>query len=114
MARYQQQTKTRTLREDTVKAPDVMPPAHRVCLVALVDACIHAGIACYVGTWTRSGRLKLKFYTGDEVLESFLDGQDNPEQWLADTGKHFLSPGLLAEVLERVAGRRAERPAKPS
>lgn len=103
MARYQQQTKTRSLREDTVKAPDVMPPAHRVCLVALVDACVHAGIAVYVGSWSRAGRLKLKFYTGDEVLESFLDSGDTPVEWLKQTGQAFLSPGLLAEVLKRVA-----------
>lgn len=109
MARYQQQAKTRTLREDTVKAPDVMPPAHRVCLIALVDACIHAGIATYVGTWTRAGRLKLKFYTGDEVLESYLDVSDNPETWVSETGKHFLSPGLLAEVLERLGSGRSTR-----
>lgn len=102
MARYQQQTKTRALREDKVKAPDVMPPTHRVCLVALVDACLHAGIAAYVGTWTRSGRVKLKFYTGDEVLESFMDVGDNPVEWLKETGAAFLSPGLLAEVLKRV------------
>lgn len=109
MARYQSQTKTRSLREDTVKAPDVMPPAHRVCLVALVDACIHAGVAVYVGSWARSGRLKLKFYTGDEVLESFMDSTDNPEEWLSATGKHFLSPGLLEEVLQRVGAGRVVR-----
>lgn len=112
MARYNQQTKTRSLREDTVKTPDAMPSAHRVCLVALVDACVHAGVGLYVGPWTKSGRVKLKFYTGDEVLESFLDSVDNPETWLADTGKHVLSPGLLGEVLSRVAPGSAERASK--
>lgn len=107
MARYQQQTKTRSLREDTVKVPDSMPSAHRVCLVALLDACVHAGIGVYAGPWTKSGRCKLKFYTPDEVLESFLDSVDNPEQWLKDTGTALFSPKLLEEVLLRVgSGKR--------
>lgn len=116
MARYQQTTKTRSLREDKVSVPDSMPASHRICFVALLDAFLHAGIPFYAGKWDRSGKVKLRIYTADEQLETFLDGRDNPTEWLQETATAVLSKGLVEEVLRKVAGLAAvpatERPAK--
>lgn len=113
MGRYQQQTKTRSLRQDTVDVPDSMPNAHRVCLVALLDVLVHAGIAFTAGKWNRAGKIKLSLYAADEKLETFLDLKDNPAQWAEETAAEVVSPGLVAELRKRLdglaapAGRRA-------
>lgn len=102
MARYQQQTKARALREDSVKIPDSIPSTHRVCFVALLDALVHAGMGFYAGSWTRGGRIKLRVYTADEQLETFLDVTDNPEEWLAEAASSFFSASMAAEVCRTI------------
>lgn len=103
MARYQQQTKTRSLREDVVKPPESVPTTHRLCIVALMDGLVHAGMAFTCGKWTRSGRIKFSVYTDDERVETFLDAQDNPNEWLRDTAGACFSKALADEVCARVA-----------
>lgn len=101
MARKQYRSEARMLRSDSEQIPDSIPALHRLWAGVVCDVCLHAGIGHYVGKWGASGKLTIRFYVGDDAVETFLAVRDNPSEWAADTLKHLVSAGLAEEAVRR-------------
>lgn len=109
MARYQKKSTARSIRKDEQSIPESMPSTHRVWLALILDAAIHAGHGVYVSQWYRTGKAVVRFYIGDDPVETFIAYQDDPRQWAVDTAEAIFSAGLAKEVIAR--GDAVGRPA---
>lgn len=101
MARGSYKSKARSLRDDSEQIPATMPALHRIWLVCLLDALVHAGYGFYVGKWGVAGKVTIRVYIDDDAVETFLLARDDPGKWAADTAKQLFSPGLAEEVVRR-------------
>lgn len=101
MARKQYRPEARMLRSDSEQVPDNIPPLHRLWVGVVNDVCLHAGVGHYVGKWGASGKLTVRFYIGDDAVETFITTRDNPAEWAASTLKHLVSAGLAEEAVRR-------------
>lgn len=110
MARSGYKSKARLLRDDSEQVPASMPAAHRIWLVVLLDALVHAGYGFYVGKWGVAGKVTIRIYIDDDAVETFLTSRDDPGKWCADTAKAIFSPGLAEEVVKRGFALAAQEP----
>lgn len=101
MARGNYKSKARMLRDDSEQIPATMPSAHRIWLVCLLDALVHAGYGFYVGKWGVSGKITVRIYVDDDAVETFLTSRDDPAKWCLETAKAIFSAGLAEEVVRR-------------
>lgn len=101
MARYQKKSTARSIRKDNIDIPESMPATHRVWLALVLDAAIHAGHGVYVSQWYRTGKAVVRFYIGDDPVETFITHTDNPRSWAVDTADAIFTAGLAKEVIAR-------------
>lgn len=101
MARYQKKSTARNIRKDNIAIPESMPAPHRVWLALILDAAIHAGHGVYVSQWYSTGKAVVRFYIGDDPVETFIAHTDNPREWAVNTADAIFSAGLAKEVVAR-------------
>lgn len=108
MATKQSNKKTRSLREFNEETVQQLPRKHRKFLLALLEAAICKGTPFYVSRTYKSGRIAFKFYTEDEVLDSFIEPSDDPAIAVELVADQLYGPRMAKEVLEQGASLEAQ------
>lgn len=112
MARQQYKAKIRQLRSDDELPPERMPSSHRFWVVALYALTLEQGIGSYTGNWTAAGKSTLRYYQGDDPVETFITSRDDPEKVCYATAFDLFGEKVAAEWLARTRAAAAGSPAK--